>query len=225
MAVAFDAQGHDGANGSAVTSFSSSSIITVGSGSNRALVVFLMFVIGGGSGLPTGISCTWNGVAMTAITGATFSDVTAGTSIIAYGLVNPASGANTLSASWTGARFTGVGAISFTGVDQTGGATSFAHGAGNHGNAGGNASVTITSATGNITAAAYTNDGGGAFTSTSPTQDYVESTTSNSAMNHTAGSASNTMTATPNTTNWVAAGVDVVAAAAAADVLLGQIVM
>ncbi|UPT97249.1 hypothetical protein J4G48_0003440 [Bradyrhizobium barranii subsp. apii] len=222
MAVAFDAQGHDGNGGSSSTSYSSSTVITVGSGSNRALVVYLMFVFGGGSGLPTGISVTWNGVAMTPITGASFSDVTAGTSIIAYGLVNPASGANTLSASWTGSRFTSVAAISFTGVDQTGGATSFAHGAGNHGNAGGNASVTVTSATGNITAAAYTNDGSSTFTATSPTQDFVD-LTSNSAMNHTAGSASNTMTATQGGTNWVAAGVDVVAAAA--DVLMGQILM
>ncbi|MDI3561281.1 hypothetical protein [Bradyrhizobium sp. Arg816] len=223
MAVAFDTFGHTGNGGSSTTSYSSASVITVGSGSNRALVVFLMFVFAGGSGLPTGISVTWNGVSMTPITGATFSDVTAGTSIIAYGLVNPASGANTLAASWTGARFASVGAISFTGVDQTGGATSFAHGAGNHGNAGGNATVTVTSATGNITAAAYTNDGGSSFTATSATQDFVDAT-SDCAMNHTAGSASNTMTATQGSTNWVAAGVDVVAAAAA-DVLMGQIVM
>lgn len=224
MAVAFDTFGHAGNGGSSSTSFSSSSIITVGSGSNRALVVYLLFVFGGGSGLPTGISVTWNGVAMTAITGASFSDVTAGVSIAAFGLVNPASGANTLAASWTGARFTSVAAISFTGVDQTGGVTSFAHGAGNHGNAGGNASVTVTSATGNITAAAYTNDGGAQFTATSATQDWVDATDS-FALNHTAGSASNTMTATQGSTNWVAAGVDVVAAAAAPDVLLGQIVM
>lgn len=222
MTVAFDAQGHiDG--GAGTVSSVSGTPIAVGSGSNRALCVGLAF--GATAGLPTSITVTWDvggtNQALTAVTGATATDSGSGAtdSVIWYALKAPTSGTKTLTASWTGARSAIMGAISFTGVDQTGGATSFAHGAGNSGNITTPATVTITSATGNATVAIHAEDGGSTITATSATQDFIDATptTLNAAMNHTAGAASNTMTATVSPANtWASAGFDVVAAAGAA---------
>jgi len=213
MAVAFDAQGHVD-DAVPVATLSSSTIITVGSGSNRALIVGLCF--GNATGLPTGITVVWDfggsNQSMTAITNAAIANTDLG-SVAMFGLIAPVSGQKTLKATWTGSRHIAMGAISFTGVDQTGGATSFPNG--NHAvnNSGSTtASVTITSATGNMTAAYFCNGGGTNFSSTSATQDWLD-TACTAAANHTAGSASNVMTATVSASDtWVAVGCDILAA-------------
>src|SRR6266702_4111332 len=101
MAVAFDAKGSLNSGASSAATSVTGTPITVSSGSNRALAVCLNF--GGATALPTGISVTWNGVAMTPITNTSvLGPAPLALSGIWYGLVNPASGANTLTASWTG---------------------------------------------------------------------------------------------------------------------------
>src|SRR6266704_1597828 len=129
MAVAFDASGHIDTGATTTATTLSGTPITVGSGSNRALAVFLAF--GQSSSLPTGITVTWDAggsnQAMTAVTGASVLGTGLDTGIW-YALVNPVSGAKTCTASWTGGRACIMSAISVTGVDQTGGTTSFAHG-------------------------------------------------------------------------------------------------
>jgi hypothetical protein len=110
--------------------------ITVGSGSHRALVLTLNF-----DGVdPTGVSVTWNGTAMTEINGRSAASNRRSS---LWGLVNPASGANAFAISWTGGGNVFAMAIAFTGVNQTGGATSFPNSA-----VGAAITLDITSATG-----------------------------------------------------------------------------
>jgi hypothetical protein len=111
MAVALDASmtagnSADGFNqeASSVTTISSTGI-TVGA---SATLLVAMLTLGTGS-VATGITMTWNGVSMTA--GPTISH-TSVVSAIFY-LINPASGAKTLSASWTGLVDCYMSAVSF----------------------------------------------------------------------------------------------------------------
>jgi hypothetical protein len=115
MAAALDASmtagnSADGLNqqASAVTTISSTGI-TVGA-SATLLVATLTFAT---TTNPTGITMTWNSVSMTAGPSVTSSTVL---SLIFY-LINPASGAKTLSASWTTANDCYMSAVSFTGTD------------------------------------------------------------------------------------------------------------
>jgi len=121
--VSFDAAGfYSSAGNASVTSQGFSGVLTVGSGSHRALLAFLFFA-GNNAGAASSPALTWNGTSMTSI-GGPFSNSTVG-DIYIFGLVNPASGANTFNATWTGNAQGGIAAISVTGADQTGGATTF----------------------------------------------------------------------------------------------------
>jgi len=119
MTVSFDAQSTASTTGAAATSFSNSTNLTVGSGTNRALLVCIAWST---STPPTGINLTWNGVALTQLI---IHSASSGSTAAIYGLLNPASGANTLAGSWTGARDFYVDGISFNGVDQTSTAVAF----------------------------------------------------------------------------------------------------
>lgn len=120
MAVAVDATTTATAGGSSVTTLALTTL-TVGSGSNRALLAFI--AIGAAS---TAMTVTWD------VVGANQAMALIGTATLVgtvkfqvWGLVNPASGNKTLTASWTNAASLSMDAMSFTGVDQTGGTTSF----------------------------------------------------------------------------------------------------
>lgn len=126
MSVTLNAVMAAGNNGdthavSAATSFSTTGI-TVAAGSNRLLVVGVHW--GGNADnttTPTSRALTWNGVAMTE---AKFQSVTTSAPFEhtgLYTLVNPATGAQTLAGSWTGAVDAYVFAICFDGADQTDG--------------------------------------------------------------------------------------------------------
>jgi hypothetical protein len=120
MAVAFDAIGSTIVATGNVTS-GSGTPITVGA-SATLLIVGIYFSNGGlDTTQPTGISVTWNGVAMTLITNSAVLNLpwTNGAhNAIAYlfGLVSPASGARTLAASWTNGAEALISSISFTGT-------------------------------------------------------------------------------------------------------------
>lgn len=201
MAVAFDAQGKVASASGATVATLSGTPITVGSGSNRALLVCLNF--GATINFPTAITVTWDvggtNQALTAVTNASAHDTVVAASNAWYGLVAPTAGAKTLTASWTGARACVMGAISFTGVDQTGGTTSFPNGVGTVTTSNVTGTVTITSAVGDMTVASHMDDGGTAMNSVSATSDFVDANTTTFGyvgMHHTAGSASNVMTCT-----------------------------
>ncbi len=123
MAVVFDAQSSADTTGAAAVSFSNSTNLTVGTGANRGLVVLIAW----SSTAPTGISITWDGVALSLVSGATSVNGAAGNTAI-YCLVNPNSGTKTLAGSWTGSRDFYVAGVAYTGVEQSSAANAFTSG-------------------------------------------------------------------------------------------------
>lgn len=208
--------------------------ITVGSGSNRALVV--LFEWGqGGTTAPTNVACTWDTAggsptnqAMTAITGTANSRSTTGPNRISYsvlfGLVAPTPGNKTLTCTWTTAGYVYLNAISFTGVAQAGGATSFPNGT----NAVGitaNPSVTVTSAVGQ-----YVVGGGSNFASVSAinnTSLFIDNTgaQNNGFGNYATGAATVTLTATAAANIFAYSGTGVAAFVAPTGGLAGSLNM
>jgi hypothetical protein len=130
MAVAFDAKGTADVYGASGTSLTFSNL-TVGTGSNRCIVVTLVFF--DISTVPSLISCTWDSGGANQIMGqigATQTLVVSPTrqtmSVALFGLVAPVSGKKTLAVSWVNSQADAfVDAVSFTGVNQTGGTTTF----------------------------------------------------------------------------------------------------
>lgn len=160
--------------------------ITVGSGANRALVVAIVW--GTGTGDPTGRSVTWDsGGTNQAMTEIVFRGTGGNTSVGIYGLVAPTSGNKTLAVSWTVSNESFIGAISFTGVDQTGGATSFPNSA----TSGTVATLTITSSANDYVVCCYGSGTGiGTPTDTVIFDDSVSGTFINAAAEYGVGSAS-----------------------------------
>lgn len=144
MAVALDAKGDFSASHDAVTTYTSTTF-TVGSGANRALIVGIACESGIGNH-PTAPTAVWDAVganqSMTLIAASTFQlSSSSDFSIFLFGLVAPVSGNKTLTiANMNGAAGSSsiVSMISFTGVDQTGGTTTF-----KNGNKGNNGTTTI----------------------------------------------------------------------------------
>lgn len=111
MAVAFD-----GVNSAQAVGASTLSVSITTSGANRYLLANAG--VSSGTGAPTYTSLTYNGVSMgTPLVNQTS---TANLRQVVSGLVAPASGANTLAITWSGAGDElALGGCSFTGVDQS----------------------------------------------------------------------------------------------------------
>lgn len=123
MAVVLDALGSADFYSAGNTNFTFTNL-TIGTGaSNYALVA--MFSLNPGTGVA---SVTWNGVSLTLIgSQANLAGVPSWTTFL-YGLVAPASGPQTLAITLSGAATEAyIDALSFSGVDQTGGSTTFAN--------------------------------------------------------------------------------------------------
>jgi hypothetical protein len=200
----------------------------VGSGSNRALVVQLVL-----SRTVTNLGMRWDEAgtpqAMTAITGASATNTAF---VQLWGLIAPTSGNKTLKVgngsggSWTTACDVYVNAVSWTGVDQTGGATSFPHGTGGTGT-GDPATVTVTSAVGNATMAVHetTNQ---SWASVNNTQSFIDNIAANvsGCGNRAAGAATVTLTGTSGGGTapvWASAGTDIVASGGGAAATVKQL--
>lgn len=223
MAVGFDAQIYF--VGTVGNSFTTSAL-TVGAGSNRALAVSLTF--GDAAPPPGAVSLTWNSVALTLVASTLIVDTTNSYVSSIYALLNPASGNFALAGSYTGGPFIPViGAVSFTGVDQTSVAVAFPHGNTATGTSA-TATVAITSATGNATIASFGSAAAGPFTSTSGTNIYLDgvSITPYCAASRDVGAASVSMTA-PLTSSgtWAASGCDILASASALTLNVQQRIM
>ena len=212
--VVFDANATADCVSATAQTSASCSTLTVGSGTNRALICQFVWNVA-----VSAVSATWDqaGAAqsLALITGAT------GTNTVhaeLWGLVVPVSGAKTLSLSWTTSAQVVINCLSYTGVDQTGGATSFPHGTSATGSAT-PTSVTVTSATNNAVVAAHVMTAG-TITAVNNTQTYLDNTpaTMSAAGNRAAGAATVTLTSTVSggPPTWVAVGADVLAAGAAA---------
>ena len=220
MAVGFDAQIYYPAPSG--TSFTTN-LLTVGSGSNRALVVMTST----GDPTVTGLTITWNGVPLTLVSSTTVVDATNSAYMNIFALVNPAAGNFALAGSWTVATTPFViGAVSYTGVDQTSVAAAFPHGNTASGSSA-TATIPITSAVGNAVVASFASGGAGPFLSTSGTNIYIDSVTISPwvTASRDVGSATVNMTA-PLTGSgaWVANGCDILAASGSTN-LMAQIWM
>lgn len=197
---------------------SAQSLITVGSGTNRALVVMLQFV---GTSLPAALVVTWDSAGtggaaqpMTQITN-TFVANTANCCVL-YGLVAPNSGLRLLSVAYTGTTEVGIYAVSFTGADQTGGATTFANGNHNSGVASNPATVTITSTSADAICACFVdnNTQGSATLSDTQIDGFRSGNSEDCCANYAIGSGTHALTATwPGACNWASAGTSIKAVA------------
>jgi len=122
-AVAFDAKptaynSADGLNQQAsnVTTISATTGYTIGVGATL-LVATIVFQNPGLSAPPTSVTMTWDSVSMTARSNVNVNaDAETETAYI-FTLVNPNSGAKTLTSSWTTAQDVYMSAVSFTGTD------------------------------------------------------------------------------------------------------------
>lgn len=207
MAVAVDATGT-----ADLTQFPGSSTgvtfnnLTIGAGlTNSALLAIV--ITGNVGSAPTGLACTWNGVSMNLITSTTVADTTAGLYISLFGLNNPASGNQALAVSWGGGTFAySINAMSFSGVDQ---GTPFSNGITATGTAG-NPSITITSAVGDYTLAAFGTANVGSTTAggTQLFHDTGASYPVGSAV-YATGAATVNFTENTSSGRWVSSGVDV----------------
>lgn len=211
MAVAVDVVGTNFDNTSGVTTLSSSTSITVGA-SATALVV-LVGASNTGVSHATGMTATWNSVSMTLLASINYDTNGAqnnGT-VWVFGLRNPASGAKTLSISWTNAQDATACAISFTGSDTSSDANAFptANRVTNSGTTG-NLSLTVNSATGNFTVAI---GGSASVTTPNQTQIFLDTACPDDVLAQRAtGTASVSYTWTGSTVKWGTAGIDIAAA-------------
>lgn len=188
--------------------------LTVGAGANRAVLCAVAFSLHS----PTTEVGTWDSggtnQAMTQIIAVNTSSTTGRSEL--WGLVAPTSGLKTVKFTWVGTSDIYINCTSFTGVNQTGGATSFPNSKSQTGGFGTGITMAITSATGNFTYSLITEDLG-TISALGNTTAFIESTDSISAGGQYAtGAASVTHTATVGTSGavytWV--GTDIAAAGA-----------
>jgi hypothetical protein len=174
-----------------------------------------------GTAFPAGLTVTWDPTganqAFTQIAGTLFADSNDTTVGAIYGLIAPASSGNkNIVISWTGNNEMHATAASFTGVNQTSIAAAFPNGTNNTAATGTTATVTPTSATGDIATACFSQNVGN-FTVTNGTTIALSNVGPNSgiASNFIAGPTT-ALTATISTSaRWNAYGCDIAAAAAA----------
>lgn len=218
MAATFDAKAVLDTTVNGTTSVTATNL-TVGAGSNRALVVQFAFSLHS----PTSLAVTWDfgGSAQpcASIVAANGAATVARAEL--WGLVNPVSGAKSLKAAWTGASDVCMNGVSWTGVNQTGGVTTFPHSTSNTGSSSGGpntqATVTVTSAVGNAVMDASCGDTGN-YNSSNQTSTYIDNTPANmgGAGSRAAGAATVTLSwneTTGATNKWVSVGTDILAAA------------
>ena len=207
-AVAFDSVGTAADTSGTAASATN---MTVGTGSNRAIVAQVTWFAA-----PTGITVTWDPAganqALTLIKAYTNSN---GQMTALYGLVNPTSGTNkSLTANWTGSTECIIQGVSWTGVNQSGGTTSFPNSTQNNGN-NNSATITINSAVNNATMDSITTGFNSALNSVSATQTFLKhgSGSIESGGSRADGASSVTMTgAIAGTDVWGVVGTDIQAA-------------
>jgi hypothetical protein len=207
MSVTLDANSTAPTTGAGVTTVNHTNL-TVGGGSNRALVVQIET-----TNVISAVTVVWDAAGANQSCTLIFSKDAVGnvTRVQLWGLVAPVSGNKTLTVSWTTASDMVVNAIAFAGVDQTGGATTFPNSVGAATNDT-TPTVTITSAVGNMTVDSV----GNLFEAgASPTQ--TQSHNANTAGlygfgSYAAGTASNTHAWTLSVARrWASCGTDILA--------------
>lgn len=212
MAVAFQAKGSSATTSVAATSTTFTKL-TVASGSNLALLVGIVF--GGDPGAFTVANWDNTGTpqALTQIGSASATDNLSKAYL--FGLVNPTLGAKTLAFTWTNSVDFCYDAVSFTGVDQTGGATTFK----NFNSAQTSTappSVAVTSPSGDMAAACFGTSAAAFATGGLGTEVYFDNTNVSASMRYLLGVGSTTLQQTASGNfPFIAVGCDLAAAVAA----------
>lgn len=164
MAATYDAAGY-GENTSSGTSIPNFTISLTGS--DGAVAVILLF----SNNAVSGVAVTIGGVSASLITGTDTGTATDYRTMI-YGLATGStSGSQTVSVSWTGSSWAGASAMAATSVDQT---TPFDNGTTNTGGTGPTASITVTSATDDLTFAGFAAESGSQPTAPTQTQVHAD---------------------------------------------------
>jgi hypothetical protein len=216
VAVAFDAVGPSSAGQGQTGGASPLTWSHTCSGSDRVLVVGVVLASSADGSINT--TCTYNGVSMASVVGEVHSNATTMGYAEMFVLANPASGANNVAVTITGATVEGLecGSVSFTGADQ---ATPVANSNSATGNSA-NASVVVTSATGNMVVdlvACGTSIGASNQTSRWLLNRNTSTAAGNGAQATADGATSVTMTRTTPTEFWAAIAADIQAVTAPVD--------
>lgn len=199
MTISVDATGTVSTS-SGGTSFNYTGLTVGAALSNGALLIFVKW-----ASAITSPTCTWNSVSMTLIQSFQVNSRT----IAVFGLVNPASGNKTAALSWTGtAGAFAVCGQSYTGVNQTGGVTTWPNATTNNG-VGAAVSVTVTSASGHHPTALLSGANSLSAAGFSGTIIFNNST-SHAGAEYDNGAASVTLSTTMTSGTWEAIGFDMV---------------
>jgi len=216
MAVTFDA--HSIVSTEDAVSVHTNNNMTVGSGSNRALIAVLIL---SGAGAPSA-NATWD-----------FGDTNQAMEIIAEGsggstrtisifcLVNPVSGNKALKFDWTGTRDAIAGGVAFTGVHQDGGSTSFENNGQNTGIST-TASIPINSAVGDAVVGVHAANAS-SFSAVNETQIFTGNASSISGAANRAVGAAPTVTLTGtlgSSVAWLSTGINIKPAAEDEEVVI-----
>ena len=183
--------------------------LTIGTGSNRCLVVQFSYYEGGSPGT---VSATWNGVSMSTI--ASGNDTSGKVFNVLFGLVAPASGNHTIQVSWSNSGatlFWAINGISFTNCKQT---STFIN-ANTATGTGTAISNSITNPSGNI-AIDIANSVNGPVTAPTQTQTYNDAIETFSGGSY-SSSVNPTFSWTTSSGPWVDTGISIVAAPAASN--------
>lgn len=221
MAVAVDAVSTAVTTSTTSASPHTDTSLTTGASLSNGAVVFVVC----SDVHVTGSAATWDGVACTLVASGNNTGTNGRVEIWALSPLGAHEGNKTFSYSWTGggAAQTMIFGTSWTGVDQTGGVTSFPNGNSAAATVTGTtpSSVTITSAVGDAVIAGFAQDVS-QWLSTNNTNLYLLGNAGaliDTCANRAAGAASVAMTATPATgtsQHQIAVGVDIKAFVAAA---------
>lgn len=222
MSVAIDSTGSETAFNTSATSFTYSGL-TIGSSLTNSAAVWGAHFTSAAGGAASTFTATYNGVSVP------FSLVlqpnNAAYTCGIFAVVNPTSGTHNFVLSTTTSGFAAIQGTSFTGVNQTGGTTSFAHGVStDFSNVPGTSqSQAVTTANGNYTFA-ISESGGTATITFTPGNLYVDTTGQMNSLGSTPSGAQNASTTTSITYSlsqgsndfFGFVGIDIVAAAGAA---------
>lgn len=216
MAVTFDATspgatGDQTANAvNGLTGFTTTGgLVTVGSGSNRVLLVSLSLSLATASS----VAVVWDqGGTNQAMTQIVTQTQTGGGCALLFGLVAPTAGNKNAKITWNNASSDiCVNGTSWTGADQTGGATTFPHSTSAVATSSTAISLAVTSAVGNATQVCLaTNGSPSAATQTTTYLDTAPASESG-AGSRAAGAASVTHAWSVTFSSWVAVGTDILA--------------
>lgn len=217
MAVTFDATtpgatGDQTANAvNGITGFTTTGgLVTIGTGSNRVLVVSLSLSLATASS----VAVVWDqGGTNQSMTQIKTANQTGGGCALLFGLVAPTSGNKDAKITWNNASSDiCVNGTSWTGADQTGGATTFPNSTSAVATSSTAISLAVTSAVGNATQVCLAT--GGSPSAPTQTQTYLDTgpASESGAGSRAAGAASVTHAWTVTFTSWVAVGTDILVA-------------